>query len=85
MVNLNQTLQNNVIDYVSITSKSITEIFFNFFKDQGFNFSIRWVGMLLFFMSLLILYIGMKISQKILKVILIILGVVLAVGFLIPW
>lgn len=76
---------NEITSYFSFLSKTLTGKVVEFLSNQGISVSVRWASLLLFFVSLGLIFIGMKIGQKIIKIILIILGITLLLGTIIPW
>lgn len=75
---------NNIVDYISFLSKSITEKIVDFLVSNGINVSERWVGLLILFASLLLGWIGLKITLPLIKWVLIVLAIVLILGLIMP-
>lgn len=85
---INETLQINVGtigNYISYLPRKATDSIVEFLNNYGLNVSQRWGGLLITFLSVLLFYIGIKLSKPILKWILILLGIILLGGMLIPW
>ena len=85
----NETIIQNIdlnkgMDYVSYLSKTITEKIVDFLTDQGWAVSQRWVSLLLLFISFGFLWIAMRIGQKTVKWILIVLAILMIIGLIIP-
>lgn len=73
------------VNYVTYLSQTITEKVVDFLSDNGWNVSQRWVSLMLFFVSALIIYIAMKLTQPFLKWTLIGFAILLTLGLIIPW
>jgi len=89
MVNSTDVLNNSLdlnkgFDYVSWLSKTISEEIVNFLSNQGLEVSVRWVSVLMIFLSIGLIFIGMKIGKPLAKWVLIFLGGALLLGLIIP-
>ena len=91
---LKETMANETItDYIpaginsiSYLSQTLTEKITTFLIAQGWTtITPRWASLLLFFISSFILYLAIKISQPLIKWLLIGLSIILIVGLIIPW
>lgn len=87
---LNQTLLEQIdlnkgIDYLTFLSQTITGKIVDFLNSQGYNFSVRWVSLMLVFISLLLIFIAMRVTKPIIKWALLIIGILLILGTVIPW
>jgi len=78
-------IYNSIKDQITVFSRSATDSIISFLNSKGLSVSSRWAGLLLFFISLLIIFLGMKISQPFVKTLLFIIGGILAIGLVIPW
>jgi len=76
---------NKIINYVSFTSKRLTEAIVSFLKDRGVNVTPRWASLLVMLLSVLFFYIGLKVSKPISKWVMIILSILLLLGLFIPF
>lgn len=76
---------NQALDYLTYMSKQATVSLSEILSNLGLNASLRWTSVLLLFLSVAIIYIGIKISQPVLKWILIILSALLLIGLILPW
>jgi len=76
---------NQVIDYLSYLSRQATEKLTDILNQNGISVSLRWSSLLVLLFSLLIIYIGIKVTQPILKWIMIFLSVLLIIGLVIPY
>ncbi len=74
-----------ISNYISYISQTLTNKMVEFLANNGFIVSERWAGMFLVFVSLGIIFIGLKISKPFVKWGLIILGILLLGGFIFPW
>jgi len=79
------TNSSSIIDYITYLSKNLTNWITDITSKIGLNTTPRWSGMLLLFVSLLILYISIKISKPLIKYALLILSLLLLIGLIIPW
>lgn len=70
--------------YIASIPRYFTEETVRILNNNGVNVSNRWVGTLLAFISISLIYIGVKISQKPLKYILIGISIILLTGLFIP-
>ena len=75
---------NQIFNVVSLISKMTTEKITEFLISQGFSLTVRWVSTLLVFISALIIFLGMKVTKTIFKIILVALGIILIIGLLVP-
>lgn len=85
---LNQTVSTDldgITLYISYFSKTFSEWLFKIFNQNGFNVTLRWVSLLSLFVSLGIIYLGMKIAKPVIKIILVVLGIILIFGLLVPF
>jgi hypothetical protein len=76
---------NQALDYLTYLSKQATINLSEMLSSIGLNASLRWTSVLLLFLSAGIIYIGIKLTQPVLKWILIILSALLILGLIIPW
>ena len=76
---------NKGIDYLSWLSETMTGRLVEFLAEQGYNFSVRWVSLMILFISLILIYLGLKITKPILKWGLVIVGILLIISSMIPW
>ena len=82
----NETIvTNSALNYVTYLSKTLTQQITDFLIKNRWNVTVRWVSLLTFFISILIFYIGIKVAQPFLKWILILGGLILVLGLLIPF
>lgn len=79
---------NQIFDYASKIPKWLTEQIVNFINSNGFHVTERWVSVLLFAVSMALIWLIVAVAgkmNKFLKWIIIIIVVVLLVGLFIPW
>lgn len=77
---------NKYIDFLAIAPRTITEKITNLLTENNFVVSERWVSLLLFFVSILIIFIiGKVVSNKYLKWVLILIFLILLLGLILPW
>ena len=79
-----QGIITTVSEYLSSFSKMITEKTADLLSSQGLDLSVRWLSLLYLFISILLIYGAIKITKPLIKWILIILGVLLMLGLIIP-
>jgi len=82
---LNQTISTNLDGipyYLSYLSKTFSEWSQKILNENGFNASLRWTSYLSLFISLVIIFIGIKIAKPIIKIVLVALGIILIAGLL---
>ena len=72
-----------IFDVLSYLPKFLTNQITKVLTDNGFPVSNRWAGLIFFFIVSLLIFLGMKISHKLIKWILILFGIFLALGILI--
>lgn len=88
MVNITDVLQdvdlNKGVEKISFLSQSLTGWVIDFLSKQGFDVSVRWAGLLVLFLSLGLIWAGIKISKPIIKWGLIILAILLILGLIVP-
>lgn len=86
---LNQTIQTTELDgiayYISAIPKYLTEQITNFLRSYNFQVTEGWTRMLLYTISLGLVFLAMKISKPIIKYLLIMLCVLLILGIWIPY
>ena len=76
---------NKGMDYLSWLSKTATGKIVEFLSSKGFQVSTRWASLMILLVSLLLIWISMKITKPILKWAIIILAVVLIGGIILPF
>ena len=86
---INQSIINEIdfnkpIHYISFLSRTITAKVVEYLSNKGIIVSSRWVSVLMVFICLLMIYAGLKISKPIIRFILVLLGVLLLIGLIIP-
>lgn len=87
---INQTIIDNIpiekgINIISSISQKLTDFIVSSLSSSGFIVSTRWVSVLMIFVSLLLIFIAMKITQPFMKWALIIIGGLLIISLAIPW
>jgi hypothetical protein len=70
--------------YLSYFSIAVTDLTIKGLNQIGLNPSVRWASYFTLFLSLIIVYIGIKLSNPIIRVILVIFGIILFGGLMIP-
>lgn len=73
-----------ITNYVSAIPKFLTDRLVELISNLGVTVTSRWAGLLLFLITLLLAYIGLKTAIPLLKWSLIILVIILVIGLLIP-
>jgi len=71
-------------DFLVGFSQSISVKLSEYASSLGVVVSDRWIGLLMLFISATIIFVGMKMTKPIIKYIMIILGIILFLGLLIP-
>lgn len=69
---------------ISFLSKFVTQKVLEYLSNKGINFSLRFVNLVIVFFALLIIYLGMKISKPIIKILIVILGILIIAGSIVP-
>jgi len=65
-------------------SKALTERVISILSAQGFTASSRLASLILFLFSIILIFIGMRISQPILKSLIIITSLIILLGLFLP-
>jgi len=76
---------NSSTNFLTYLSQKITEIIYNLSFSLGLNTTPRWASTFTVVLALGTLYLGIKLSKPILRVILIVLSIFLILGLIIPW
>ena len=76
---------NQGVDYVSYVSKTLTDKLVDLLNQNGVVVSSRWASLVVLFIALAILFIGVKITKPIIKWAMVILGILIMLGLLVPW
>lgn len=81
---MSENILTSSVDVLTKISRLTTEKITTTLINNGIQVTQRWTGLLLFFLSALIIYLGIKLTQPVLRIILIILGVILIGGLFVP-
>jgi len=76
---------NQIFDSLTYLSRQTTIKLAEYLNNIGLNVSLRWTSILMLFLSGCIIYIGIKISQPVIKWILISLSLLLIIGLIVPF
>lgn len=76
---------NGIWYYITYLPKIATEELTRLLNNNGMNVTDRWSSLIILFLSLLIVFLGIKVSKPIIKYILIGLGIIILVGVIIPF
>lgn len=74
----------NLLHYLTLPPQFLTDKTVNFLSNNNLPVTTRWTSLLFFFISFLMIKLGLKIANQVAKWILVILGVLLIIGILIP-
>ena len=89
MVNATNVLQdidlNKGADYLSWLSKTLAGNIVEWLSQRGIEVSVRWASLMILFLSLLLFYIGIKMSKPLVKWALIIIAFLLFGGIILPF
>lgn len=81
---INNVDLNKGAEWVTYLSKTTTQQIVVWLANKGITVTDRWASFFVLFVALGVIFAGMKISKKIIKWVLIGLGVLLLAGLLIP-
>lgn len=76
---------NEIINILSAIPKFLTEKTTELLVNSGFNVNQRWTSGLYLLLSLVLIFIAMKLSKPVVKWIIIILAVLILAGLFIPF
>lgn len=73
-----------IINFISKPASFITNQLTNLMSNFGFSVSARWSGLLVLFLSLILIFVGIKIAKPLIKISLIIIAILLFIGLIMP-
>lgn len=83
---VNESLKNTdltqIANILSYFPRTLTTNTIEFLNNYGLNVSTRWTGTIYAFISLGIIFLGIKVAKPLIKYILIVLGIILFAGLI---